>query len=153
MFNHAPVDYCCPICLGIKKVEDERTLLRKTDLLYSDELVSVFMNSFFIKGNEGHIIVVPNMHCEHLYDLPEHVGHRVMDIAKRFAVIMKKAYKCDGILLQQHNEPSGGQHAFHFHLHIFPRYVNDDFFEQVKKKIKTTSDERLPLISTLKKFI
>lgn len=152
MFNHAPDDYCCPICLGVKGVEDERTLLRKTDLLYSDELVSVFMNSFFIKGNEGHIIVVPNVHTEHLYDLPEHIGHRIMDVTKRYSITMKKAYECDGILLQQHNEPSGGQHAFHFHLHIVPRYLNDDFFEQVKKKIKTTPDERLPFINTLKKF-
>lgn len=152
MFNHSPADYCCPICLGINGVEDERTLLRKTDLLYTDELVSVFMNSFFIRGNEGHVIVVPNTHIEHLYDLPEHISHRVIEVAKRYAIIIKKAYRCDGILLQQHNEPAGGQHAYHFHLHIFPRYLNDDFFEQVKKKIKTTSDERLPFINTLKKF-
>lgn len=153
MFNHSPADYCCPICLGVEGVEDERTLLKKTDLLYTDELVSVFMNSFFIRGNEGHVIVVPNAHVEHLYDLPATVGHRIMDVAKRFAIIMKKAYVCDGIQLQQHNEPAGGQHAFHFHLHIIPRYDNDDFFKQAKNKIPTTPQERLVFIEKLKKSL
>lgn len=74
-----------------------------------------------------------------------------MDVAKRFAIIMKKAYVCDGIQLQQHNEPAGGQHAFHFHLHIIPRYSNDDFFKQAKNKIKTTLEERFPFINKLKK--
>jgi len=111
------------------------------------------MNSFFIRGNEGHIIIVPNVHVEHLYDLPEEIGHAVMDNAKRFAIIMKKAYACDGILLQQHNEPAGGQHAFHFHLHVIPRYTHDDFSEQAKNKIKTTPDERLAFINILKKSL
>lgn len=153
MFNHAPHEYACPICLGIVGVEDERTLLRKTDLLYSDDLVSVFMNSFFIRGNEGHIIIVPNAHVEHLYDLPESIGHAVMDSAKRFATIMKNAYACDGILLQQHNEPAGGQHAFHFHLHVIPRYDKDNFFAEAKSKIQTTPDERATFINALKKFL
>jgi histidine triad (HIT) family protein len=150
MYNHSSKEYICPICLGIQGVENENTLLRKIDLIYRDDIVSVFMNSFFIKGNEGHIIIVPNKHFEHLYDLPVDVGHVIMDCAKRYAVILKQAYKCDGITVQQNNEPAGGQHAFHYHLHLFPRYENDLFFKNVSRKIPTTSGERLSYIKKIR---
>ena len=62
MYNHAPENYHCPICLGIEGVENEHTMLMKEDLIFRDELTSVYLNSFFINGNEGHVIVVPNKH-------------------------------------------------------------------------------------------
>lgn len=153
MFNHAPENYICPICLGINGIENEHTLLKKTDLIYRNDSISIFINSFFIKGNEGHIIIVPNMHYEHIYDMPKKVSHDVMDAAHHYSLIVKKAYGCDGITLQQNNEPAGGQHAFHFHLHLFPRYTNDSFFKNVKNKIQTTQDERKIWIKKIKNIM
>lgn len=153
MYNHSSKEYICPICLGIQGVENENTLLRKIDLIYRDDIVSVFMNSFFIKGNEGHIIIVPNKHFEHLYDLPTNVGHSIIDCAKRYAIILKQAYKCDGITIQQNNEPAGGQHAFHYHLHLFPRYKDDLFFQNVKDKIQTTQEERAVWVQKLRNVL
>lgn len=149
MYNHTPKRYVCPICLGIQGVENELTLLRKSDLIYKDNIVSVFMNSFFIKGNEGHIIIVPNEHFEHLYDLSEEAGHRIIDCVKRYSIILKQAYKCDGITIQQNNEPAGGQHAFHYHLHIFPRYANDSFYINIKNKINTIPEERAAYVKKI----
>jgi len=40
---------------------------------------------------------------------------------------MKVAYQCDGIMLRQSNEPAGDQKIWHYHLHIIPRYVGDEF--------------------------
>lgn len=42
-------------------------------------------------------------------------AHRLQDIAKEVAVSMKKAYRCDGIFIRQHNEPAGGQTVWHYH--------------------------------------
>ncbi len=141
MQSHAPHTYICPICLGNSGVENEHTLLKQADLVFRDELVSVWINSFWITGNEGHLIVVPNHHYETIYDLPETVGHRVFDVAKRMSAAMKQAYGCDGITLRQNNEPAGDQHAFHYHLHIFPRYEGDNFNVELTKK-SFLSDER-----------
>ncbi|MCX6732559.1 MAG: HIT family protein [Candidatus Roizmanbacteria bacterium] len=153
MFNHSPHDYICPICLGVKGIENKNTLLKKTDLIYGDDYISIFVNSFFIKGNEGHIIIVPNSHYEHIYDLPEKIAHHIIDNTKKYSIAMKKAYNCKGITLQQNNEPAGGQHAFHFHLHIFPRYTNDSFFKNVKSKIDTTQEERTLYVNKFKSFV
>lgn len=151
MHNHAPNNYKCPICLGVKGIENEDTLLKQADLVYKDELVSVYINSFWIDTAKGHVIVVPNDHYENLYELPPEVGHRVFDVSQKIALAMKKAYKCDGTTLRQNNEPAGNQHAFHYHLHIFPRYDGDLYNENMtKKSILSKPEERLEYVAKLK---
>jgi len=125
--SRAPQDYQCPICLGLANAGEPDTLIRPTDIVYKDELVTVLINSFFMGKNAGHVIVVPNEHFESLYVLPSAIGHRVFDIAQKMALALKSAYHCDGVKLIQNNEPAADQHAFHFHLHVYPRYDNDGF--------------------------
>ena len=134
MHNHAPIDYICPICLGVQGIENDNTLMLQQDIVYKDKLVTAFINSFRIKNNPGHVIVVPNDHYENLYDLPSDLGVYIFNIAKKVAIAMKEAYGCDGITTVQNNEPAGGQHAFHYHLHIFPRYKNDYLHENMSNK-------------------
>lgn len=153
MFTHAPDDYKCPICLGVQGVENNDTMLRQADLVYKDNMVNVFINSFFIDGNEGHLIVVPNKHFENLYELDSEYGHRIVDVSRKMAVAVKNAYGCDGITIRQNNEPASGQHAFHYHMHIFPRYNNDKFDESVSHKRATTPEERLEYIQKIKSYL
>jgi histidine triad (HIT) family protein len=150
MYNHAPKEYICPICIGIQGVENADTMLKQADLVYKDDLTSVFMNSFFIDGNEGHLIVVPNKHFENLYDLESEYAHTIMDTVQKMAVVVRTAYNCDGITLRQNNEPAGDQHAFHFHLHIFPRYEGDKFNTEGTNKRATTLEERQKYINKIK---
>ncbi len=129
-----PQAYICPICLGNQEIENTDTYLKQDDLVFKDELVSVWINSFWIKGNEGHVIIVPNQHYENIYDLPDEIGSRIFEIAKLMSKAIKQVYRCDGITLRQNNEIAGDQHAFHYHLHIFPRYVDDNFNQELTKK-------------------
>lgn len=134
MHNHASSDYICPICLGVSGVESEDTLMRLTDIVYIDEFVTAFINSFWIKNNPGHVIVVPNDHYENIYDLSAELATHIFSITRKVAIAMKESYKCDGITTLQNNEPAGGQHAFHYHQHIFPRYENDALHENMSNK-------------------
>lgn len=148
--NHAPTKYTCPICLGVSGKESDDTLLKQSDLVFQDDLVSVFINSFWIDGNEGHLIVVPNKHFENIYELPDEYGYRIFEVTKQFALILKKVYKADGITIKQNNEPAGDQHAFHFHQHIFPRYDGDNFNQNVLKPKKVSdTDARLGYVQKL----
>ncbi len=142
MHNHAKDDYICPICLGVQGVENDKTLLLQQDIVYFDELMTAFINSFWIKNNPGHVIVVPNDHYENLYDLPDELGSHIFAVAKKIAIAMKESYKCDGITTLQNNEPAGGQHAFHYHFHIFPRYANDDLHANMMDKQLADLTER-----------
>lgn len=134
MFNHAPSDYVCHICLGVQGVENEHTLLRRNDLIYQDDIASAFINSFWVGKNEGHVIIVPNQHFENIYDLPDEVGSRIFSIAKQVALALKQTYQCDGVTVRQNNEPASEQHAFHYHLHVFPRYESDEFNVRMTEK-------------------
>lgn len=152
--SNAPKDYICPICLGIKRVESDDTLMRPTDIVYSDDLVTVFINSFFMGKNAGHAIVVPNEHYENVYGLPDEIGRHVFDISKEVAIVIKKVYEADGITIKQNNEPAGDQHAFHYHLHVFPRYKDDGFNAiQPEQKRLAEPEERAEYAEKLKKFL
>lgn len=151
MFNHASSDYICPICLGIQGIENDHTLIRQSDIVYKDEIVTVFIASFFIGNNSGHIIVVPNQHFENIYDLPDELATKIQEVTKKFSIILKNTYQCKGITTLQNNEPDGGQHAFHYHLHIFPRYPDDNLHQNMNSKKLTTPSERLPYAEKIKK--
>lgn len=151
MHNHSSSDYICPVCLGVKRELNDKTLLLAQDVVYQDKVCTAFINSFWIKNNPGHVIVVPNDHYENIYDLSDEVGAHIFSIARKIATVMRETYLCEGITLLQNNEPAGGQHAFHYHLHIFPRYENDDLHanmmdkqlaDPVKRKVFTNKLQR-----------
>lgn len=140
MYNHAPNDYHCPICLGVQGIENEHTLLLQQDLIYKDDLVSAFINSFWVKNNPGHVIIVPNEHIEHIYEMTEGLGAHIFSVCKKVALAMKEVYHCEGITTMQNNEPAGDQHAFHYHLHVYPRYEVDELHQNMMNK-KEVADQ------------
>ena len=142
MFNNAPLNYRCPICPAIKGIENKDTWIKQEDIFYRDQLVMGFISSKFIKGNEGHLLIVPNEHFENIYDLPVEVGFRIFDLGKKVSIALKKLRNCDGIDLMQFNEPAGDQHAFHYHLHIIPRFKSDNFHKELWNGKKSNSKER-----------
>jgi histidine triad (HIT) family protein len=151
MYNHSPNGYTCPICLGVKGVESNETLICKSDIVFKDDLVTAFIGSFFIEGNHGSVIIVPNEHFENIYDLPNKYAHRIAEIAQKAARAVRKTYPSDGITILQNNESDANQHAFHYHLHVFPRYKSDRFFEQLLKTQKSTPEERQQYADKVKK--
>lgn len=152
MFNHAPNDYKCPICLCVAGIENEDTFIKQDDIVYKDDLVTAFIGSFFVGNNPGHVIVVPNEHYENIYDLPQKESHRILDIAKLVAIGLKETRKCTGVTTLQNNEPDGDQHAFHYHLHVFPRFENDDLRANMHNSTKSEPVERKPYADALKKY-
>jgi len=152
MYNHAPVDYKCPLCLTAQGVENENTMAKQADVFYRDDHVFGMINSKFVGNNPGHIIVVPIKHYENLYDIPKEVAHRIFDVSQQMALALKEVRNCDGVMTQQNNEPASGQHAFHFHLHVFPRFENDEFEKNIMNVRVADPSERLPYAETLREY-
>lgn len=144
MYNHAPKNYQCPICFGLQGVENNLTLIKQSDFIYKGKNVSALINSFYIENNKGHIIVIPNNHYENIFNVPQEILNEIMETVKKISLALKKVYKCTGITLLQNNEPDGGQHAFHFHLHIFPRYKDDNLYaNMLGKKLLDPKDRQI----------
>lgn len=154
MYNHAPDNYKCPICLGVKGIENSDTMIHPSDIVYKDELVTVFIGSIWVGSkNPGHPLIVPNEHYENIYDIPQEVGHRIIDVAKKVALGLKEVRKCEGVTFLQNNEPASNQHAFHYHLHVFTRFEDDELHANMKISYRPTLEERKPYADELKYFL
>ena len=71
-------------------------------------------------------------------------------MAKRVALALKQLRLCQGVTLLQNNEPAGDQHAFHHHLHVVPRFVGDNFHEEVFRAERVSAAERVSYAEELK---
>jgi len=133
MYNHAPENYHCPFCLLIQGIKSEYVYSVPSDIVYHNDMVTAFVSSHQWPNNHGNVIVVPNEHFENIYDLPSRYAQDIHRAAKRLAIAMKKVYACDGVSTRQHNEPAGNQDVWHYHLHITPRYHNDNYYGTLRE--------------------
>jgi histidine triad (HIT) family protein len=124
MYNHEPPDYRCPFCRNIATGESELPL----EVLHLDETVFVKMNPRWWPRNPGGVLVIPVEHHENVYDLPPDLGAPLQRAVRNVALAMKEAFGCDGVSTRQHNEPSGNQDVWHYHLHVFPRWEDDGLY-------------------------
>lgn len=151
MYNHAPKDYKCVLCLPAQGIESEDTMMKQADIFYKDDLVVAAVNSKFIETNPGHAIIFPVDHYENIYDMPDEVLARVSRLTKQVAIAIKEIRTCEGITIHQNNEPASNQHAFHYHQHIFPRWKGDKLYSGSPVWVSDPS-ERIPYANALKQF-
>lgn len=130
-YTHEPQGYVCPFCLLVKGIEDEDNKLiqsKQRDIVYKDEFVTALIATLWWPNNKGHVIIIPTKHYENIFDLPVEVAIRIHELAQKLSFALKECYKCDGISTRQHNEPGGSQDVWHYHLHVYPRYYNDNLY-------------------------
>ena len=153
MYNHAPEGYSCPFCLVAKeRIRGNIHGLEESDIIHRDEFITAFIPHGWWDNNKGHVIIIPNAHFENLYELPSDYSIKIHAFEKEVAIAFKAVYKCDGVSSRQHNEPDGGQGVWHYHLHVFPRYKNDELYLNTYKNRKTTVEERAPYAEKLRSY-
>jgi len=102
--------------------------------VYEDDYTFAFLD--INPGNPGHTLIIPKEHTENLYTISDEVLCRVMISTRKVALAVKHGMDADGIHLVVNNEKPAGQIIFHFHIHIVPRFVEDDFKWGVHKSYK-----------------
>lgn len=140
MYSHAPSEYVCPFCVLIQGQASIQSPLKQTDIVLRSAAVTAFMATRKYPNNQGHVLIIPNEHFENIFDLPLELGQQIHSLSRDIALAMKAEYQCDGIMIRQHNEPAGDQNIWHYHLHVIPRYQNDDFHRTQKSPFG--ADER-----------
>ena len=95
-----------------------------TATVYEDEYLRAIMDA--APANKGHIIILPKSHAANIYELEDEYVSRAFVLAKKLAVALKKLTGCDGVNILQNNGGAAGQTVFHFHVHVIPRFKNDD---------------------------
>lgn len=150
MYNHAPPGYKCPFCKLVQGIENQDSLLKGSDIVTRTEDTTTFIAARKWPNNPGHVLVIPNVHYENFYALPETLGSKILALSRKIALAMKAEYRCDGVMLRQHNEPAGDQHIWHYHLNIIPRYHHDDHYNTHKELFP--ADDRADYARMLKNW-
>jgi len=87
--------------------------------VYEDDHVFAFLD--IMPRSPGHTLVIPKAPARNIFDItPDDYAH-VARGSQKIAKAGMKAFKADGITVQQFNEPAGGQVVFHLHMHVMPR--------------------------------
>ena len=118
-------------------------------IIFENQNISCFLDIDPI--NEGHILIIPKVHCANLDELPKEIVAEIIQKAQDILKALKCVYKFPGYSIMQ----NGGEFCDfgHLHFHIFPRYHKDGFAwtfgksnpeaysENVAKKIKAALQE------------
>ncbi len=75
---------------------------------------------------EGHPLVVPRQHMPSLDDLDDATGAAMMRATKTVARALRDQTGCEGVNLVLSDGTAAGQDVFHLHLHVKPRWRDDD---------------------------
>ena len=120
------------------------------DVVWRDERTTAFISPRWWPKNHGHVLVIPNEHVENLYAIDDDLLGAVYATAKRIAIGLKEAYRCDGTSTRQHNEPAGDQDVWHLHVHVFPRYPGDRLYQRHEELRWAMPAERAPYAAKLR---
>lgn len=77
-------------------------------------------------ASKGHALILPKEHYANLYELPDELASKAMIVAKKVIARMTEVTGCAGYNVLQNNGAAAGQTVFHYHMHLIPRYENDD---------------------------
>ena len=95
-----------------------------TNGIYEDDTFTVIMDAS--PATKGHALILPKDHYANIYELDEEVAGKAFKLAKKLATEMTEKLHCDGFNIVQNNGEVAGQTVFHFHMHLIPRYENDN---------------------------
>lgn len=90
--------------------------------VYEDNVVRVMMDINPVTN--GHLLIIPKAHFVNLTDMPVEVLCHIQSVAKDMFKLLEEKLNIDGLTLCQNN--NYGQEVKHYHLHLIPRYKNDN---------------------------
>jgi histidine triad (HIT) family protein len=87
--------------------------------VYEDDKVLAFLD--IMPRASGHTLVIPKSPARTILDIaPDDLAHLVK-ATQKIARATVTVFAADGLVIQQFNEPAGGQVVFHLHVHVIPR--------------------------------
>ena len=91
--------------------------------LYEDEDFRVILDMG--PAAKGHSLILPKAHYANLLELPDELAAKAIGLAKKMTGKLMTALEADGLNVVQNNGEAAGQTVFHFHMHLIPRYAED----------------------------
>lgn len=92
--------------------------------IYENDYVLAFLD--LSQANYGHTLVIPKVHSDNLLELDDHSYLELMKAVKLIASNINEVLHPDGLNIINNCKEAAGQTVMHAHVHIIPRFLNDD---------------------------
>ncbi len=88
--------------------------------------------------NHGHLLIIPKKHVVWMQEAPDKIITDIYKLAKKMMLVLKKSLKCDYVQLSV-----VGNEVPHFHVHLIPRYKNDNLPDFPIKEYKNQEAKKI----------
>ncbi|NQG97840.1 HIT family protein [Streptococcus suis] len=92
--------------------------------VYEDQEVLAFLD--ITQVTPGHTLVIPKKHFRNLLDLDSQTSTAIFSKIPLIANQLKDKLGANGINLLNNSEEAAGQTVFHTHIHLLPRFDEQD---------------------------
>ena len=104
--------------------------------VYEDDNLFVFLDINPISN--GHLLVIPKKHVVTVLDVNGDLVSKALEVIQnKLYPLLKDKLNIDGLTISQNNFL--GQDVKHYHIHLIPKYNNDNPFKE-KKDVKEIFD-------------
>lgn len=109
----------CPFCLIAAGLD-----ARAEVICEGNDWVALFPSE---PATPGHSLVIPRLHVADLWELPRGLETEVMRALITVGNAIREALNPDGLNLISSSGREAEQTVFHMHLHLVPRWADDNF--------------------------
>ena len=101
-------------------------------IVYEDNVVVAFLDNCPV--HPGHTLVVPKEPVVNMFDADPKIIAHMACVAQKVAKALIDVVKADGVNLHMNNGAAAGQEVFHAHMHVVPRYEDDESYQKPKRR-------------------
>ncbi|OAB39768.1 HIT family protein [Paenibacillus glacialis] len=95
---------------------------RQREILSNESCIFYQMPQEILIGSG---LIVPRLHRVNVFELTDKEWHDTFTLVKQVKEHLDELHNPDGYNLQWNTDGAAGQHLFHSHLHIIPRFKNE----------------------------
>lgn len=123
------------MCLFCKIINNEIPSYK----IYEDDKFLAFLD--ISQATTGHTLIVPKKHYANIFELDDEVAQEILIVVKKVSLLLKEKLGISDVNIINNSGKLAGQTVDHFHIHIVPRYPNDDL--QILSVNHSPSNEEL----------
>lgn len=92
--------------------------------VYEDDQVLAFLD--ITQVTKGHTLVIPKKHYRNVLEMDAEAAGQLFTAVPAIARQLKEKLGASGLNIVNNNEEAAGQTVFHTHIHLLPRFDQND---------------------------
>lgn len=96
-------------------------------IIFEDDECIAFLD--LSQTTDGHTLVIPKKHYDHFLDVDKETLSHMIQVSQKVANQIQQQLNAKGFNIITNMNEVAGQSVKHFHIHIIPRYEENDGFQ------------------------